>query len=129
MSRTPARCTTRSHAETSRRSSARWIPTSSGARPRTTHTRWTDPRGSDAIAQNLFARLATEWDGFTVNPKEFHDVRDTVIVEVRYTGTHKETGKDLDAQAVHVFGFRDGKVASFQQYVDTAQLQDAIGAR
>ena len=85
--------------------------------------------GPDAIVQNLFVKLAGEWDGFTVNPKEFHDAGDTVVVEVRYTGTHKETGKDLDAQAAHVFGFRNGKVASFQQYVDTAQLQDVMGAR
>jgi hypothetical protein len=33
------------------------------------------------------------------------------------------TGKKLDAQACHVWKIRDGKVASFQQYVDTAQLQ------
>jgi ketosteroid isomerase-like protein len=29
----------------------------------------------------------------------------------------------------HVWKIRDGKVVSFQQYVDTAQLQDVEGAR
>jgi hypothetical protein len=30
-------------------------------------------RGPEAILQNVFVRLGTEWDGFTVTPKEFHD--------------------------------------------------------
>jgi ketosteroid isomerase-like protein len=74
-------------------------------------------------------RLATEWDGFTVHAGEFHDAGDVVVVEGRYTGTYKETGKRLDAQVCHVWKIRDGKVASFQQYVDTAQLQDVEGTR
>jgi ketosteroid isomerase-like protein len=85
--------------------------------------------GPDAIMQNLFMKLGTEWDGFTVHPKEFHDAGDTVVVEGRYTGIHKATGKSLDAQVCHVFRIRDGKLASFQQFVDTAQLQDVMGAR
>ena len=85
--------------------------------------------GPDAVVNNLFVKLGTEWDGFTVNPKEFHDAGDTVVVEARYTGTYKATGKNLDAQVTHVWGLRDGKVTSFQQYVDTAQLQEVMGAR
>ena len=85
--------------------------------------------GPDAIVQNLFMKLGAEWDGFTVHPKEFHDAGDTVVVEGRYTGTHKATGKSLDAQVCHVFRIRDGKLTSFQQFVDTAQLQDVMGAR
>jgi ketosteroid isomerase-like protein len=64
-----------------------------------------------------------------VHPKDFHDAGDTVIVEDRYTGTFKATGKSADAQYCHIFKARDGKVTSFQQFVDTAQMQDAMGAR
>jgi ketosteroid isomerase-like protein len=85
--------------------------------------------GGDAIAQNLFMRLGSEWDGFTVTPKEFHDAGDTVVVECRYTGVHNATGKRIDAQACHVWKLSDGKAKSFQQYVDTAQMQDAMGTR
>jgi hypothetical protein len=84
--------------------------------------------GPDAITQNLLVKLGTDWDGFTVHPKEFHDAGDTVIVEGRYTGTHKATGRSLDAQVCHVWKVRDGKLASFQQFVDTAQLQGVMGA-
>ncbi len=85
--------------------------------------------GPDAVLENLFVKLGTEWEGFSANPKEFHDAGDTVVVEGRYTGTYKATGKPLDAQVTHIWRLRDGKITSFQQYVDTANLQDVMGAR
>lgn len=86
-------------------------------------------RGPEAVLQNLFVRLGTEWDGFAATPKEFHDAGPVVVVEGRYTGICKQTGKSLDAQVCHVWKIRDGKITSFQQYLDTAQWQDVIGAR
>jgi uncharacterized protein len=86
-------------------------------------------QGPDAVLQNLFMRLATEWDGFTVHPKEYYDAGAVVVVEGRYTGVFKETGKSLDAQVCHVWKVTDGKISGFQQYVDTGQLQDVQGAR
>jgi hypothetical protein len=85
--------------------------------------------GPDAVLNNLFMKIGTEWDGFTVHPKSFHAAGDSVIVEGRYTGTYKSTGKGMDAQFCHVWGVRDGKVSKFQQYLDTAKVQDAMGAR
>jgi ketosteroid isomerase-like protein len=87
-------------------------------------------KGPDAIVQNLFVKIAADFDGtFLVHPRDFHDAGDTVVVEGRYTGTFKPTGKKLDAQVCHVFKVRDGKLASFQQFVNTAHLQDVMGAR
>jgi ketosteroid isomerase-like protein len=85
--------------------------------------------GPDAVLNNLFMKLGTEWDGFAVHPKAFHGAGDSVIVEARYSGTYKATGKSIDAQVCHVWDVRDGKVTRFQQYVDTAQVQDAMGTR
>lgn len=73
--------------------------------------------------------MGADWDGFTVHPKSFHEAGDTLVVEGRYTGTFKPTGKSLDAQVCHVLKFGGGKLTSFQQFVDTAQLQDVMGAR
>ena len=42
--------------------------------------------GPDAVLHQLFMRIGTDWDGFTVDPNAFHDAGDTVVVEVRYTG-------------------------------------------
>jgi len=85
--------------------------------------------GPDSVLNNLFMKLGTEWDGFTVHPRSFHGAGDSVIVEVRYSGTYKPTGKSMDAQACHVWDINDGKVTRFQQYLDTAKVQDVMGVR
>ena len=84
--------------------------------------------GPDAVLNNLFVRLGAEWDGFAVHPKSFHDAGGIVIVEARYSGRYKATGKRMDTQVCHVFDIKDGKVTRFQQYVDTAKLQNVMGA-
>lgn len=85
--------------------------------------------GGDAVTQNLFVKLGEDWDGFTVTPTSFHDAGDSVVAEGRYTGTHKSTGKSIDMQFCHVWRLSGGKATSFQQYCDTAQIQDAAGVR
>ncbi len=84
--------------------------------------------GPDAVLANLFMKLGAEWDGFAVHPGSFHGAGESVIVEARYTGTYKATGKTMDAQVCHVWDVLDGKVSRFQQYVDTAKLQDVMRA-
>ena len=85
--------------------------------------------GPDAILNDLFVKLGEEWEGFTVHPGTFHDAGDVVVVEARYTGTYKATGKPMDAQVCHVWTIADGKVTKFQQYLDTAKMQDVTGQR
>jgi ketosteroid isomerase-like protein len=85
---------------------------------------WTGP---DAIVENLFKKLAGEWEGFTVRPEKFHDAGSSVVVEGRYNGNYKATGRDFDAQFCHVWGLDGNKVSSFQQYTDTAQFQHVMG--
>ena len=84
--------------------------------------------GPDAVLNNVFMRLGSEWDGFTVHPGLFHSAGDSVIVEARYTGTFKATGKSMNTQVCHVWDVKNGKVSRFQQYVDTAKLLDVMGA-
>ena len=85
--------------------------------------------GPDAVLNNLFMRLGAEWDGFAVHPKSFYCAGDSVIVEARYSGTYKATGRSMDTQVCHVWDVKDGKLTRFQQYVDTAKLHDVMGAR
>jgi ketosteroid isomerase-like protein len=85
--------------------------------------------GPDAVVNNLFMRLGPDWDGFAVHPVAYHDAGDTVVVEARYSGTYRATGKRMNPQVCHVWTVRHGKLTKFQQYVDTAQLQDVMGAR
>ena len=85
--------------------------------------------GPDAVLSNLFMKLGAEWDGYTVHPKSLHNAGNSVIVEARYRGRYKATGKSMDTQVCHVWDVRDGKVTRFQQYVDTAKLREVMGDR
>jgi uncharacterized protein len=84
--------------------------------------------GPDAVLNNLFMKLGSDWTGFAVHPESFRGAGDSVIVEARYSGTFNATGKNIDAQVCHIWDVKDGKVTKFQQYVDTAKLQDVMGA-
>jgi len=85
--------------------------------------------GPDAVLNNLFMKLGTDWDGFAVHPRTYYGAGDSVIVEARYSGTYKATGKSADVQVCHVWDVAHGKVTRFQQYLDTAKFQDVMGAR
>jgi len=84
--------------------------------------------GAEAIVGGVFARLASEWDGFHVEPEQFLDAGDTVIVTGRYHGTWRGTGKAMNPQAAHFWSVADGKVVRFQQLVDTLAVARATGA-
>jgi ketosteroid isomerase-like protein len=77
--------------------------------------------GPMAVAEGVFGRIGAEWDQFQATPGEILDAGDTVVALGRYTGTFKTTGKQLNAQFAHVWRVRNGKIAAFQQYADTAQ--------
>lgn len=83
--------------------------------------------GPQAVLTNLFMRLGQEWDAFTVTPASILPTPEGALAQGRYTGTYNATGQALDVQFAHVMTMRDGKLAGFQQYVDTAQLQAVMG--
>jgi uncharacterized protein len=83
--------------------------------------------GHNAVLEGVFMRLGTEWDDFAASPTEILDAGDTVVAHGYYSGTYKKTGEKVQAQFAHLFTFRDGKVAKFQQYTDTAQFVRAVG--
>lgn len=83
--------------------------------------------GPDAIVENLFMKLGTEWEGFTVTPARFTGEGDRVVVEGRYTGKYMATGNSVDSQFCHVWTLAGGKITAFQQYTDTGQFQKAMG--
>ena len=78
--------------------------------------------GPEAVKENLFAHLIAQWADFTVAPHSFYDAGGTIVVEGRYTGTFRASGRQLDAQFCHIWQVKDGKLVRFQQYTDTAQL-------
>lgn len=82
--------------------------------------------GHDAVLQNVFARLGSEWDGYSAVPHELIANADTVVAIGEYSGTYKATGKSFRAPFVHVWKFSGGLVISFWQHTDTAVVQRAL---
>ena len=72
-------------------------------------------------------KLGEDRDGFEVHPATFHDAGASVVVEGRYTGTHRATGQAPDAQFCHVWFLGGGKITKFQQYTDTETFQAIMG--
>ncbi len=83
--------------------------------------------GPQQVVEQVFARIPQDYDAFGINVARIVGCGDTVLVEARYTGTAKSTGRALDAHVAHVWDFSDGKVTRFQQYVNTAHLQHVLG--
>lgn len=84
--------------------------------------------GFDAIVEGIFARIGGEWDNWTVsNPKFSQMSNDKILMEGRYTGKFKKTGRSVNAQVAHIWTLKDGKIINFQQYTDTKQVADAVG--
>jgi uncharacterized protein len=85
-------------------------------------------RGPDDVAQKVFGPQVEDIPDFAPTPEEFIPSGDTVAVVVRYTGTGKATGKALNLLVVHVWDVRDGKIARFRQFADTAKYLEVVPA-
>jgi uncharacterized protein len=83
--------------------------------------------GAEAIVQGVFSRCIGEWDGFSVQMHDLIDGGDRVVAIGRYQGTFKQSGGQMNPQAVHVWTLKDGKIIAFQQHIDTLDVVRATG--
>lgn len=82
--------------------------------------------GANAVLENVFMKLATEWEGFAAVPDEIVDGGETVVALGNYTGTFKASGKSMNVPFAHVYKFKDGKIASFVQHTDTLKVSEVL---
>lgn len=84
--------------------------------------------GPEAMQRELWWRIGKHYR-VTAEPDEFHVLEDgRLLVQGRYRGTAKASGKPLDAAFTHVIGFTtDGHISSLDQMTDTAAWVEALG--
>lgn len=82
--------------------------------------------GAQAIAENVFIKLATEWEGYSAVPEKFVAEGDTVVAIGRYGGKYRETGKSMSVPFVHVWSIAEGKIVRFVQHTDTLKVAEAL---
>jgi ketosteroid isomerase-like protein len=80
----------------------------------------------DDVLRKVFMRLGAEWDAFGALPHEFVCQGQTVVAIGDYSGTCKATGKAFKAPFAHVWKLRGAAVVGFQQFTDTAVVQQAM---
>jgi ketosteroid isomerase-like protein len=83
-------------------------------------------RGKEAVTEHFFLKAGAEWDQWSARIDKAIETDDAVVVEGRYNGIYKPNGKTLDVQMCHVWRFRNGKIKSFHQYVDTSRVQQVM---
>lgn len=86
-------------------------------------------RGPSEVVEHVANRVNDEWDGFITHVDEMIDAGDRVVVLGRYRGTHKATGRAVDAQVCAIYTVVDGLITKWQQYTDTHQLRIASDAK
>jgi uncharacterized protein len=83
-------------------------------------------KGAEAIVNGVFGPLMEQVQDFTVTPHEIIPVgEDRVLAVGNYTG--QGGGGSLNARFAHLWTVRDGKATHFEQFADTALLQQAVG--
>ena len=84
------------------------------------------PKQGTAAVEAQFKLLGTLLSFQSFEPKQFFaSGPDTVFVLGHYDRTVIKTGTTANSDFVHVFVIRDGKIASYREFQDTATLADA----
>ncbi len=82
--------------------------------------------GLENVTKNVFSRLGSEWIGYKFTPEDYVANDDKVVAYGTYTGTYKLTGKSFEARVAHVWKLKDSKIISFEQFVDSQPVNNAM---
>jgi len=90
------------------------------------HVPFSGERQGKASVAEFFKRVSESEDFQQFEPREFIAQGDTVVAIGHYRAVTKATGKTFDADFVMVFTLRDGKVATFREFTDSAGINAAF---
>jgi ketosteroid isomerase-like protein len=79
----------------------------------------------------MLGMVASQMEAFQqmrLEPLEFIEVGDKVVVPIRFGGRARHTGIELEFPAVNVFTFRDGRVVRMETYDSKAEALGAVEA-
>jgi ketosteroid isomerase-like protein len=89
------------------------------------HVPTSGERRGKAAVKEFFAQVAANVKFSSFEPKEFVATGDKVVALGHYTAT-TPINKSFDSDFVMVFTVRDGKVATFQEFTDSAAINAAF---
>ena len=82
-------------------------------------------RGRESVG-GFFSQLAESQDSLSFEPREFVAQGDKVVALGTYNWRVKSNGREYGGDWAHVFTVRDGQIAGFHEYMDSAQAEAAF---
>jgi ketosteroid isomerase-like protein len=67
------------------------------------------------------------WDGHRVEPEEFIEAGDRVLVTVLLSGRGKQSGVQIEDRYFAVWTIRDGRAIAYNEYPTKQEALDAVG--
>jgi ketosteroid isomerase-like protein len=83
-------------------------------------------RGRDGL-RRFYADWFEAFEEFHVEPEEFIDGDDAVVVTVRYRGRGRGSGIVVTDHWVYAYRLREGLISAWRPYRDRAQALEALG--
>jgi uncharacterized protein len=80
--------------------------------------------GPQAVLDGVFMRLGEIGDNFALDIHQIVAEGNTVVALGDYHWNHKQTGEPAVVKMAHVWTVNDGKLATFQQHVDTVRVRE-----
>jgi ketosteroid isomerase-like protein len=71
--------------------------------------------------------ISEPFDDLRVEPREFIEAGDEIVVIFRARGRGKGSGIPLDVELAHVFTFREGNVQVMRAHTSKASALEAVG--
>jgi ketosteroid isomerase-like protein len=90
------------------------------------HVPFSGARTGKAEVAEFFKRVSDTEDFEQFEPREFVAQGDKVVAIGHYRAKAKATGKIFDSPFAMVFTFRNGKVAAFREFTDSAAINAAF---
>lgn len=82
--------------------------------------------GFEEITSNVFMRLGSEWIDYKFTVEDYVTDNDKVVAYGTYSGTYKKTSRPFTARVAHLWKLKDGRIISFEQFVDSQTVNNAI---
>jgi ketosteroid isomerase-like protein len=86
---------------------------------------YTGPGGADQFN----AEWADAWDDWELEPEEYLDAGEHVVVILTQRGRSKETGIPVDMRFAQVWTLRDGRAMRMELYASVEEALEAAGLR
>lgn len=82
--------------------------------------------GLESVTENVFIRLGSEWIDYKFIPEDYIANEDKVVAFGTYAGTYKKTNRYFEARVAHIWKLNNGKIISFEQFVDSKTVDEAM---